>query len=136
MTKMKASGRTLVNCLLVLSLAASTTQISFAATPANAAAAYPLLKKAYDSMLRNQFHPAVQTLVQAVKLDPNNLTARRYLGYALLQLNAPHDAINQMVMVTRITRPTAFDLYTFGEAYLMSGDYPNAENSFKGALGL
>lgn len=102
----------------------------------NRALLYPLLQKAYGQMLKGQFQEAVLTCLDAVRADRDSVTARRYLAYALVQLKAPDEALQQMIMVSRMIRPTAFDLYTFGEAYLQSGNYAQAEDSFKGALGL
>ena len=87
-------------------------------------------------MLRGNFQAAVDTQIKAVRTNRDNVLARRYLGYSLLRVGAPDDAIEQLWFVTRMTNPNALDLYLCGEAYLRTHRYDYAEMAFNDALDL
>lgn len=106
---------------------------AWSASSANCAS---LLQRAYHQLSSGEYSPAVKTLCGAVIADRDSLTARRYLAFALVQTGNPTGAIQQLQLVTRLVRPTAFDCYAYGEAYLHAGDYRLAEDSFKDALTL
>lgn len=95
---------------------------------------YDLLKKGYQQMQKGSYEPAVQTLIQAVQIDRNSVTARRYLGFALLQSGSNELAIQQLQLVQRMTRATPFDTYSLAQAYFQSGNFKLAEDAYRNAV--
>ena len=49
---------------------------------------------------------------------------------------APEDALEQLILLTRLSPPGAVDWCTFGEVYLIAGSYGQAEEAFADALKL
>lgn len=94
----------------------------------------PLLEKGYKQIVSNKFDAAVKTLNQAVKLDKESISARRYLAYALVKNNQPRQAIAELNTITKAIKPTYFEWCTFGEAYLNNGSLDQAESCYKQAL--
>lgn len=134
MFEMKAKARVL--SLLLLSNAL----LAVSSTPASAAASNPspesaqLLQSAYTQLQKGAYEPAVNLLVQAVRMDRDSVSARRYLAFALLSLGASQDAAEQLALVMRMAKPTTFDKYSLGEAYLRLGRYELAQAAFDEAL--
>src|SRR6185369_3381393 len=77
------AAESVVKKTTVTTTTVTTTRTAKAAKPiaVNRAALYPLLKKAYDQMLKGQFQEAVVTCLDAVRADRDSVTARRYLAY-------------------------------------------------------
>lgn len=77
-----------------------------------------LLKKSYDQMVASEFREAIDTQIQAVKADKNNIDARRYLSYSLLKIGAAEEAIEQLNILLTMTKATPVDMLMCGEACL------------------
>jgi hypothetical protein len=95
---------------------------------------YPLVKDGYDELQKGNYLDAVQTLCQAVILDRDDVSARRYLALALIKADNADRALEQMGLVGRLTQPTAFDFFIYGEAYFALGKYKEAQESYRKSL--
>jgi len=93
-----------------------------------------ILKKGYEQLKKQDYKGAITTFREAVKQNNNDPLARRCLAYALLCSGAAEDALNQLIMLTRLAPPGAADWCTFGEVYLIAGSYDQAETAFRDAL--
>lgn len=93
-----------------------------------------LLQQAYIEMLNGHFDKALSMQIKAVKLDKNNLSARRYLGYTLLKMGAPVAAAEQLKLVVKGLEPSAVDMCILGEAYYEVGKLDLAQLCFEHAL--
>lgn len=94
----------------------------------------PLLEKGYNQMKEGKYSGAVKTLTEAVKLDGDSITARRYLAFALVRDGQPLNSIKQMNLIVKQIKPTYFEWCTFGEAYLAAGGISQAQNCYEQAL--
>lgn len=118
-------------------LAISTVNPVFAAPAAAPAPEIPkILKKGYDQLRKTDYRGAILTFREAVKQNSNDPLARRCLAYALLCSGSPEDALDQLILLTRLSPPGAVDWCTFGEVYLIAGSYEQAEEAFNDALKL
>lgn len=95
-----------------------------------------LLDRAYVELGRGAYPRARDVLVSAVRLDSNDVSSRRYLAYSLVRTDQPSDALSQLLFLSKMARPSAFDLYTSGEAYLAIGNSAQAIDSFREAIKL
>lgn len=93
-----------------------------------------LLQKGYEELRKGKYDDAVKTMADAVRLDPDSVSARRYLAFALMRKGASQDAIFQLLTISRMTKATAFDNYTLGEAYSKEGKLTLAENYYRAVL--
>lgn len=96
----------------------------------------PVLKRGYEQLKKSDFQGAIKTFREAVKQNNNDPLARRCLAYALLCSGSAEDALDQLILLTRLSPPGAADWCTFGEVYLIAGSYGQAEDAFKDALKL
>ncbi len=94
----------------------------------------PVLKKGYEQLRKADYRAAITTFREAVKQNVNDPLARRCLAYALLCSGAPEDALTQLILLTRLSPPSAADWCTFGEVYLIAGSYGQADDAFNEAL--
>jgi tetratricopeptide (TPR) repeat protein len=115
------------------SLAASTPAFSTATISEDL---YKHLKTGYDEVQNGSYDRAVKDFCNAVRTDRDSVTARRYLAYALVKSGTPELAMKQLSLVGKMTTPTAFDLYLYGEAYFSAGDYKHSLESFQKCLAL
>jgi tetratricopeptide (TPR) repeat protein len=97
---------------------------------------YKHLKVGYDEVEKGAYDRAVHDFCSAVRTDRDSVTARRYLAYALVKMGTPELAMKQLSLVQKMTTPTAFDLYLYGEAYFTAGEYKQALDSFQKCLAL
>jgi uncharacterized protein involved in tolerance to divalent cations len=95
---------------------------------------YPLVKEGYEDLEKGNYLEAVETLCRAVILDRDDVNARRYLAIALIKADDATRALEQLGLVGRLTPPTPFDFYIYGEAYIALGKYKEAEESFRKSL--
>jgi tetratricopeptide (TPR) repeat protein len=97
---------------------------------------YPLVKEGYDLLQKGSYMEAVQSLCQAVVLDRDDVSARRYLALALIKIDNADRALEQMGLVGRLAQPSAFDYFIYGEAYFAMGKYKEAEDAYRRSLEL
>jgi len=95
---------------------------------------YPLVKEGYEDLEKGNYLDAVETLCRAVILDRDDVNARRYLAIALIKADDATRALEQLGLVGRLTPPSPFDFYIYGEAYIALGKYKEAEESFRKSL--
>lgn len=95
---------------------------------------YKRLKRGYDQVQKGSYDKAVKTFCEAVRRDRDSITARRYLAYALVKSGAGDQAMDQLSFITKMTTPTAFDLYLYGEAYFTQGNYKESLTAFEKCL--
>lgn len=93
-----------------------------------------LLQRGYEQMRKGNYELAVRTLAAAVHADPDSVSARRYLAFALMRNGSLHDAMYQLLTIQRMAKASPFDNYTLGEAYSKMGKLTEAEACFKEAL--
>lgn len=93
-----------------------------------------LLQRGYEQMRRGNYDDAVVTLAAAVKSDPDSLSARRYLAFALMRNGHSQEAMYQMLIIQRMAKASPFDSYTLGEAFSKMGKMSEAETCFRDAL--
>ncbi|MBP9808291.1 hypothetical protein KBF38_08275 [bacterium] len=96
----------------------------------------PLINDAYKEIGRGEAAKAVKTLVKALNIDPNSITARRYLAFALVQSKSYVPALTQMQKLNKITPMNAFDWYVFGEAYAGAGATDHSLSCYEQALSI
>lgn len=92
------------------------------------------LRIAYEEMLKGNFKESVEAELEALKANKNSIPARRYLGYSLLKLGLPEQAIKQLQIVRNQGKNSAVDMCIFGEACLRSKQWQSAEIWYKLAL--
>lgn len=95
-----------------------------------------IVKKGYEQLKKADYKGAITTFREAVKQNNNDPLARRCLAYALLCAGSAEDALDQLILLTRLSPPGAVDWCTFGEVYLIAGSYVQAEEAFSDALKL
>lgn len=93
-----------------------------------------LLQRGYEQMRKGNYEAAIVTLASAVKVDPDSVSARRYLAFALMRHGSMPEAMYQLLIIQRMAKATPFDNYTLGEAYSKMGKLNEAENCFRDAL--
>lgn len=92
------------------------------------------LQKGYEQMRKGNYDAAVRTLAAAVTADPDSVSARRYLAFALLRHGSLQEAMYQLILIQKMAKATPFDNYTLGEAYSKMGRLNDAETCFREAL--
>jgi tetratricopeptide (TPR) repeat protein len=96
----------------------------------------PLINDAYKEIGRGESAKAVKTLVKALNIDPDSITARRYLAFAMVQAAQYVPALTQMQKLSKITPMNAFDWYVFGEAYAGAGALSHSQSCYQQALAI
>jgi tetratricopeptide (TPR) repeat protein len=77
---------------------------------------------------------ALPLLEQSVKMEPNNMDARMFLGLAHRELNHPTEAIQQFQTITQTQPDNANGFYQLGELYKETGDKKNADKAWQSFL--
>ena len=96
----------------------------------------PLINEAYKEIGQGDSAKAVKTLVKALNIDPDSITARRYLAFAMVQVAQYVPALTQMQKLSKITPMNAFDWYVFGEAYAGAGALSHSQSCYQQALAI
>lgn len=96
----------------------------------------PLIIDAYNDLGKGEASKAVKTLNKALTIDPDSITARRYLAFALVQTNSYVQGLSQMQKLSKITPMNAFDWYIFGEAYAGAGSSGHSLSCYQQALAI
>lgn len=79
------------------------------------------LQKGYEQLKCKDYSAALTSFNQAVRDNPSDLQARRYLAVALTRSGKPEAAVNQMEMIIRIDPGHAQDLIALADAYFLLG---------------
>jgi tetratricopeptide (TPR) repeat protein len=85
-----------------------------------------LQRKGYHCLTINLPSLAVTFLAESVKRDPEDITSRRYLAYALTEAHMPQEAVTQFQVLKRISKLTKDELYKYACALRGSGEYSTA----------
>lgn len=93
-----------------------------------------LLQRGYEQMRKGNYDAAVATMAAAVRTDPDSVSARRYLAFALMRNGRSQEAMYQLLIIQRMAKASPFDNYTLGEAYVKVGKMEDAAACFKEAL--
>lgn len=96
----------------------------------------PLVNEAYKSLGKGEAEKAIKTLHKALTIDPDSITARRYLAYALVTSGSYTDALKQMQELSKLTASNPFDWYIFGEAYFGAGHMKHALTCYMRSLNM
>lgn len=130
--------RVAVSAMAFISLAAPA--FSAVTSPKHEVAINPestkLLKRGYGELSLSLYQPAIENLRHAVEIDSRNISARRYLVYALLHEGQTAEALNQLKAVTDGGKGSGEDYSLLGEAHLNIGWIDAAELDFRKALSL
>jgi tetratricopeptide (TPR) repeat protein len=111
--------------------ALATTQL--AAQPADS---MTLLKKAYAQLVSGNIDEAINILCLLIKNDRNNVSARRYLCYALLQRGDARQALEQLDALAQLNKGIAFDVCMRAQALQSLGELDKATGGFRAAMGM
>jgi tetratricopeptide (TPR) repeat protein len=127
-------ARVAVSAMAFLSLAAPAFCAIGTPVPVVNTGSNLLLKKAYGQISLGLYGPAADSLTKAVQQDRNNLSARRYLVYALLEGGKIKEALAELKVLIQDGKPEAIDYYLLGEAHLDIGWIDASELDFNKAL--
>lgn len=94
----------------------------------------PLINSGYALIGKGEYEKAIATLTKAVKLDPESVSARRYLAFALVRSGEFVSALSTLQTISKMSQPGPLDWYLFGEAYLGAGANKHARACFNQAL--
>lgn len=99
-----------------------------------ALAAVSLVEKGCDQINNGNYSSAIVTLSQAVRSNPSDLDARRYLCSALLKNGNAKAASQQLEAIIKFAPGNNSDLCMLGEAYVQCGESQNAVSTYKQAV--
>jgi len=102
--------------------------------PARASAIDGLMSRAYQEMSSGHNEEAVRTMSVAVRTEPNNAMARRYLANALLRSGMAADALVQFRALIELKQATAKDKSAIGDANFYLSKYDDAIAWYQTAL--
>jgi tetratricopeptide (TPR) repeat protein len=94
----------------------------------------PLIKEGYLDLSKGSYDKAIKVLKKALSLDKEAISARRYLAYALIQTGHAQEALAQMMTVSKLVPPNAFDFYLFAASYYAAGGVKEARDCYNEAL--
>lgn len=93
-----------------------------------------LISQGFGQIEKGEFNNAIKSLCVAINESKDNVLARRYLAYSLLQQGYVQSAKKQLIYITHMETPTAFDWYLMGQTYFQETDMTNAEAAFRNAM--
>ncbi len=96
----------------------------------------PAVLQGYEFLTKRSYSQAISVLSGAVRANPRDVMARRYLGVALHQSGMSGAGAQQLEMVVRLEPGNANDLALLADMYLLSGEHSRAISTFKGCLSL
>ncbi|MBS1957570.1 MAG: tetratricopeptide repeat protein [Cyanobacteria bacterium SZAS-4] len=102
----------------------------------NASTSAVLTRRGYVLVQSGSFKPAVAVLNNALQLNANDVNARRYLAYALMQLGDYFNAEEQLKAIAKIGALTAADYYLSGSINVRMGNNDRALQEYRSALKL
>lgn len=126
-------NKSLAAVCAAFALASQLTQLSFAS---NISSPNSLVSQGYSQLAHGAPGSAVKTLIQVLKAEPNNMTARRYLAHALTQCGYHQAAVSQFQQLAKYLPLQAVDLAQLATACLHSGNHQAALNYYNQALKL
>jgi len=94
----------------------------------------PMINEGYAALARGESDKAIKVLTRALQVDAESVTARRYLAYAMVRSRAYTSALKQMQELNKLTEPSPFDWYVFGDAYLGAGAVKHALTCYQQSL--
>ncbi len=94
----------------------------------------PMINEGYAALARGESDKAIRVLNKALQVDPESVTARRYLAYAMVRSRAYTSALKQMQELNKLTAPSPFDWYVFGDAYFGAGATNHALSCYQQSL--
>ncbi len=94
----------------------------------------PMVIKAYEFITKGDYSEASNLLNKAIKNNPNDIEARRYLTYTYLLQGHNQDAKNELIAMTKIQKPSPFDWFLMGQFYLNENELVLAQESFRNSL--
>ncbi len=94
----------------------------------------PMVIKAYEFITKGNYLEASNLLNKAIKNNPNDIEARRYLTYTYLLQGHNQDAKNELIAMTKIQKPSPFDWFLMGQFYLNENELVLAQESFRNSL--
>lgn len=119
MCKLPNEGKPSYEWCLVLLLQIAGVQSAHAQlSPREIAASSPTVKAAVQQINTKDFASAEQTLMQGIYANQNDVAARRYLAYVLVERQNPKQALEQLKLLPNLT---PFDLFTKGSALGATG---------------
>ncbi|RTL43673.1 MAG: hypothetical protein EKK48_07970 [Candidatus Melainabacteria bacterium] len=92
-----------------------------------------LVKTGYEKLRSGSAQESITVLSEAIRRDSNDPTSRRYLGYALLKMGRPAEALNQYEAVQNLSGLMETDRIAVQHAkyLLQTGDKPTESESSK-----
>ncbi len=93
-----------------------------------------LIQEAYNQLKAGANEQAITTLSKVLKDNPASVDARRYLGYAFIQMGLGTKAIRELEYVTRMEPGSPADLVLLADAYFYSSQYKQAAELYEEAL--
>ncbi|MBU6455287.1 MAG: hypothetical protein KGS72_26185 [Cyanobacteria bacterium REEB67] len=94
----------------------------------------PLIKEGYADLSKGANEKAIKVLRRACTIDPECISGRRYLAYALVKQHQYKPALLELQKVSKLVPPNAFDFYLFGEAYYGANGMKQAHDCYNEAL--
>jgi tetratricopeptide (TPR) repeat protein len=94
----------------------------------------PLIKEGYADLSKGANDKAIKILRKACTIDPECISGRRYLAYALVKQHEYKPALIELQKVSKLVPPNAFDFYLFGEAYYGANGMKQAHDCYNEAL--
>lgn len=88
----------------------------------------------YDLLAKHSYSQAISVLTGAVRANPRDAMARRYLGIALHHAGNSTSGAQQMEIAIRLEPGNANDLAALAEMYLLSGEHIKAISSYRSCL--
>jgi hypothetical protein len=105
-------------------------------TNVRTAAASAALIHAYNDLRLGQNDQAITDLCNILRADSNDIYARRYLCYALLQTGDAKNCLTQLDILARFNRSIAFDLCMRADALENLGQIDKGVETLKAANGM
>lgn len=93
-----------------------------------------LTKQGYAQISRGSYHLAISTLRSAIRSNPNDLAARRYLCKALMQIGLASQAVAHMQVVVKNCPEGAAEWACLADAQRLCGENEAARLSYEKAL--
>ncbi|MBY0546999.1 MAG: tetratricopeptide repeat protein [Candidatus Obscuribacterales bacterium] len=91
----------------------------------------PAVHQGYTLITQRSYVQAIAVLNRAVRLNPSDAAARRYLAVALNQTGNSIKAAQQMELVIRLEPGIASDCALIGDMYLLCGETARAVTRYK-----